>query len=61
VDRITGTSEARRQLLEPLLARWAARSVGIEGRGHLADLGDILSDRHLFGRDLIQAAVDAAG
>ena len=61
VNRITGTLEARGQLLELLLAPRAIPLFGIEGRGDFSDLLDIPSDRHLLGRDLVQAAVDAAG
>src|SRR4051812_17598939 len=61
VNRITGTLEPRRQLLELLLAPWALPLFGIEGRGDFADLLDILSDRRLLGRNLVQAAIDAAG
>jgi hypothetical protein len=61
VNRITGTLEARCQLLELLLAPWALPLLGIKGRGHFSDLLDIPSDRRLLGRDLVHAAVDAAG
>jgi hypothetical protein len=61
VNRITGTLEARGQLLELLLTPCALPLFGIEGRGDFADLLDIPSDRLLLGRDLVQAAVDAAG
>jgi hypothetical protein len=61
VNRITGTLEACRQLLELLLAPCALPLFGIEGRGHFSDLLDIPSDRRLLGRDLVHAAVDAAG
>jgi hypothetical protein len=61
VNRITSALEARRQLLELLLAPRALPLFGIEGRGDFADLLDIPSDRPLLGRDLVQAAVDAAG
>jgi hypothetical protein len=61
VNRITGALEPRRQLLELLLTPRALPLLGIEGRGDFADLLDIPSDRHLLGRDLVHAAVDAAG
>ena len=61
VNRIAGALEPRRQLLELLLASRALPLLGIEGRGDFADLRDIPSDRRLLGRDLVQAAVDAAG
>jgi len=61
VNRISGTLETRRQRLELLLTLWALPLFGIEGRGDFADLLDISSDRFLLGRDLVHAAVDAAG
>ena len=61
VNRITGTLEASRQLLELLLAPRALPLFGTEGRGDFAECRDLPSDRRLFGRDLVQAAVDAAG
>jgi hypothetical protein len=61
VNRITGESETRRQLLELLLATHAIPLSRIEGRGDFSDLLDIPSDRHLLGRDIVQASVDAAG
>jgi hypothetical protein len=61
VNWITGTLEARGQLLELLLAPRAPPLFGIEGCGDFADLLDIPSDRHLLGRDLVQATVDAPG
>ena len=47
----------------PILMRrpWAIPLFGIEGRGDFSDLLDIPSDRHLLGRDIVPAAVDAAG
>jgi hypothetical protein len=35
--------------------------LGIEGRGDFAEFRDIPADRRLLGRDLVHAAVDAAG
>src|SRR5215210_1646241 len=61
VNRITGALEARGQLLELLLATRALPLFGIECRGYFCALLDIPSDRLLLGRDLVQAAVDAAG
>ena len=61
VNRITGAPEASGQLLELLLATRAIPLFGVEGRGDFFDLLDIPSDRHLLGRDRVQAAVDAAG
>ena len=34
---------------------------GLEGRGHLLDVLDVLSDRLLLGLDMVQSPVDAAG
>ena len=61
VNRIPGTLETRRQRLELLLATRALPLFGIEGRGDFSDLRDIPSDRRLLDRDLVHAAVDAAG
>ncbi|MGI8520829.1 MAG: hypothetical protein ACR2MC_09550 [Actinomycetota bacterium] len=61
MNRITGTLEACRQLLKRLLARRVIPLGRIEGCGDFAEFLDILSDRHLLGRNLVQATVDAAG
>jgi hypothetical protein len=61
VNRIPGTLETRRQHLELLLTSWALPLLGIEGCGDFPEFLDIPSDRRLLGRDLVHAAVDAAG
>src|SRR5690348_69468 len=61
VNRIPGPLEATDQSPELLPAIRAALRPGIEGRGYLLDVLDILSDRLLLRSDLVQSPVDAAG
>ena len=61
VNRILGPLESIDQSLELLLAIRAALRSGLEGRGYLRDVLDILSDRLLLGSDMVQSPVDATG
>ena len=61
VNPVPGAFEAIDQPLEFLLASRPLPLFGIEGRGDLLNLLDVLSDRRLLGSDLAQAAVDAIG
>ena len=60
-DRILGRLEAIDQRLELLLPLGDVLRPGLEGRGHLRDHRDVLSDDLLLLLDLVQARSDAAG
>ncbi len=61
VNRVCLALEAIDQRLELLLATRDIPRFGIEGRGDLLNLLDVLSDGLLLGSDMVQAAVDAVG
>jgi hypothetical protein len=60
-NRIPIPLESSDQLLEPRLAILATSPSRFEGRGHLVDVLDVLSDRPLLGLDVLQSPVDAGG
>ena len=60
-NRILVPLESIDQFLELLLAILATLRPGLEGRGYLLDVLDVLSDRLLLGLDMVQSPVDAAG
>ena len=60
-NRIPIPLESIDQLLELRLAILATSPSRFEGRGHLVEVLDVLSDRPLLGLDVLQSPVDAAG
>ena len=60
-NRILGPLESIDQVLELLLASGAGLLSRLECRGHLGDVLDVVSDRLLFGLNLVQTSVDAIG
>jgi len=61
VNRIVIPLESIDQLLELLLAILATPPSGFEGRGHLIDVLDVLSDWLLLGLDVLQSPVNTPG
>src|SRR5689334_1390540 len=60
-NRILILLESVDQLFEPRLAILTTSASRVEGRGHLVDVLDVLSDWLLLGLDVLQSSVDAAG
>ena len=61
VNRILIPLESVDQLLELLLPLLATLPSRFQGRGHLVDVLDVLSDCLLLGLDMLQSPVDAVG